>query len=279
MPLQRVSIPSPFYSSRGGAKVTTIVLHTAEGARTYQSLGSWFQNPTANVSSHVGIDDTPNTVGEYVPRSGKAWTQGDANPYCVSAELCGFASWDNAEWNRHPTMLANCAAWIAEEAAAFAIPITKLSPAQAQSPNVPGVCQHIDLAQMGGGHVDCGPAFTAPGGPYDQILAMAAGGAAPTPKPPEAPDMIPAPLSFVMNGNHQAFWVDDAGNLLHCYAPPGKGWTKENLGPGWNKDTGLSAGTGPAPGAGPDRVFGVRADGKRAQCYWTGKEWMTQPLP
>ena len=276
MALTRLQMPSPNYSSRGGATVTTIILHTAEGARTIQSLGSFFANPASQVSSHVGIDDTPNTVGEYVPRSGKAWTAASANPWSIQAELCAFAAWDSAEWDRHQTMLANCAAWIAEEAAYFGIPLTRLSPSQAQNAATKGVCQHIDLQSMGGGHVDCGPAF-----PMDRVLAMASGQSpAPSPPPPpEESDMIPAPLSFIMNGNQQAFWVDADGNLIHCYAQPGKAWAKETLGSGWNKDTGLSSGTGAAPGAGPDRVFGVRGDGKRAQCYWTGKEWQTQSLP
>ena len=42
-PLKRVWIPSPNYSSRGGAGVRLIVIHTAEGARTIESLGSYFQ--------------------------------------------------------------------------------------------------------------------------------------------------------------------------------------------------------------------------------------------
>lgn len=283
MALKRVGIPSPNISSRGGAKVRLIVVHTSEGAQTYQSLGNFFANPSSQVSSHTGIDDAaPGTIGEYCGRSNKSWTAAEANPYAVQTELCtpsGAAQgWSAATWASKKTMLANCAAWIAEEAAQFGIPIVKLTPAQAQG-GAAGVCGHGDLGAMGGGHTDPGPNF-----PWSDVLAMAAGGApAPAPTPdepePEAPDMIPAPLSFIMNGNQQAFWVDNAGNLLHCYAPPGKGWTKENLGGGWNKDTGLSSGTGASPGAGADRVFGVRADGKRAQCYWTGKEWMTQPLP
>jgi N-acetylmuramoyl-L-alanine amidase len=171
MALKRVAIPSPNYSSRGGRTVTTIVLHTAEGATTYQSLGAFFQNPASGVSSHVGIDDTPNTVGEYVPRSGNAWTAAAANQWSVQAELCAFAAWTPDQWAAHPTMLANTAAWIAEEAAALGIPIVKLTAAQAQDPNTRGVCQHNDLQAMGGGHWDCGPGF-----PIDQVLAMAAGG-------------------------------------------------------------------------------------------------------
>src|SRR5262252_4824003 len=111
MALQRVWIPSPNWSSRGGSSVSTIVMHTAEGARTYQSLGSYFQG-NVSASSHVGIDDTLGTIGEYVSRGNKAWTQANANPYCVSVELCGFASWSEAEWkNNHHNMLQNCAWW------------------------------------------------------------------------------------------------------------------------------------------------------------------------
>jgi hypothetical protein len=175
MVLRRVSLPSPNYSSRAGAAVTTIVLHTAQGATNFYDLGAWFQNPASGVSSQVGIDDTPGAVGEYVLPTGKAWTQGNANPWCVSAELCAFAEWDIATWNTHPAMLENCAAWVAEEAARFGIPILRLGPADAQDPGCPGVCQHVDLGAMGGGHWDCGPAF-----PIDQVLALAvqlAGGA------------------------------------------------------------------------------------------------------
>lgn len=171
MALKRVAIPSPNYSSRGGSAVRLIVLHTAEGALTYQDLGSFFANTASGVSSHVGIDDTVGTVGEYVQRSGKAWTAANANPYSVQAELCAFAEWDNAEWQRHPTMLANTAQWIAEEAAAFGIPIISLTDAQAQDGSSKGVCQHASLGSAGGGHWDCGLAF-----PIDQVLDMAATG-------------------------------------------------------------------------------------------------------
>jgi hypothetical protein len=173
--LQRVAIPSPNYSSRGGTGVRLIVLHTAEGALTYQSLGSFFANPAAGVSSHVGIDDSANTVGEYVRRDYKAWTAANANPYAVQAELCAFAAWTPAQWSAHPNMLANTAEWIAEEAATFGIPIVRLSAAQAQS-GAAGVCQHVDLGVSGGNHWDCGPGF-----PMDQVIAMAVGdGGAPT---------------------------------------------------------------------------------------------------
>jgi N-acetylmuramoyl-L-alanine amidase len=167
MALKRVWIPSPNYSSRGGATVRLIVLHTAEGARTYQSLGSFFGSSSSGVSSQVGIDDTLNTVGEYVARGNKAWTQGNANPVSTSAEMCAFAAWSASEWSKHQVMLENTATWIAEEATAFKIPIVRLNASQAQGSGR-GVCQHIDLGSWGGGHVDCGPAF-----PMNDVLNMA----------------------------------------------------------------------------------------------------------
>jgi hypothetical protein len=171
--LQRVWIGSPNYSTRSSS-VRLIVLHTAEGALTYQSLGNYFASSSSGVSSHTGIDDTAGVVGEYVHRDRKAWTQGNANSYSVAAELCAFAEWDAAEWSRHPQMLANTAAWVAEEADAFGIPLVRLSAAQAQDGYSAGVCQHVDLGAAGGGHWDCGPAF-----PIDDVIAMAQGGPAP----------------------------------------------------------------------------------------------------
>jgi Putative peptidoglycan binding domain len=181
--LLRVSIESPCWSSRGGAAVRLIVCHTSEGAQTYQSLGSYFQNDANQVSSHVGIDDTPNTIGQYVQRGNKAWTSANANPVAVQAELCtpsGAAQgWTANDWNQHEQMLRNTAAWIAEEAATFGIPIVKLTAQQAQGGET-GVCQHADLGAWGGGHTDCGNAF-----PIDQVLSWAkGGGGTPTPPPP-----------------------------------------------------------------------------------------------
>jgi hypothetical protein len=150
--------------------VRLIVLHTAEGARTYQELGNFFSNPASGVSSQVGIDDTPNVVGEYVRRDYKSWCAASYNPVATQAELCAFAAWSPEEWQLHPHMLANTAAWVAEEAQHFGIPIVALSAGEAQG-GAAGVCQHNDLGAGGGGHWDCGPAF-----PLGQVLDMARGG-------------------------------------------------------------------------------------------------------
>lgn len=175
--LERVPIPSPNYSTRGGAGVRLVVLHTAEGATTIESLGAFFANPSSGVSSHAGIDDKAGIVGEYVPPGYKAWTQGNANPVAVSAELCAFAEWDRAEWDRHPAMLLNAAEWVREECARFGLPIRALTADEAQG-NGRGVCQHVDLGAWGGSHWDCGPGF-----PMADVISKAASGGSSSPAP------------------------------------------------------------------------------------------------
>lgn len=207
-----------------------IVLHTAEGARTIESLGNFFGSSSAGVSSQVGTDDTPNTVGEYVRREYKSWTQGNFNPVCTSNELCGFASWSRDEWmNNHHTMLENTAKWIAEEAAHFGIPIRALSEAEAQGGGS-GVCQHIDLGAAGGGHVDCGSGF-----PYEYVLDMAKGGV--TPEPITEADMLTAVVK--KNGAIEVFVEKESGDVFHTwqkaendkwYSTDGKGIDWQHMG-------------------------------------------------
>jgi hypothetical protein len=226
--LKRVWIPSPNYSSRGGAAVRLVVLHTAEGATTYQSLGNYFASSSSGVSSHVGIDDTPNTVGEYVRPPDKAWTAANYNPAAIQAELCAFAAWTPSQWAAHPTMLENTAAWIAEECARHGLPCVKLTASEAQGSGR-GVCQHADLGAGGGGHWDCGPSF-----PIDDVISMARGGSGPpTPTPPavlaqEDPNMIA--VGQMKDGRFEVFVeaqpakAGQAGEVWHAWNAQGGGW-------------------------------------------------------
>jgi hypothetical protein len=220
MALNRVWIASPNYSSRGGTGVRLIVLHTAEGALTIESLGNFFANPSSEVSSHTGIDDKPNTVGEYVKRGNKAWTQGNANPYSVAAELCAFAAWTPADWDAHPVMLENAAKWVAEEAAAFGIPLMVLDDAQAQGGGR-GVTQHENLGAAGGGHWDCGPSF-----PIGRVVEMAGG--QPGQSAPSAPT-APAP------GGPAPPWP---GVYLRDFTedPSARTWQQQMSNRGWSID-------------------------------------------
>jgi hypothetical protein len=175
-------IPSPNYSS-GRGPYNKIVLHTTEGAQTIEALGSFFGSASAGVSSHFGADNRQRgIVGAYVKESDKAWTQGNANPYCLSMELCtpsgAAAKWTRDYWlNSQTTLVRNAADWVAWMAGKYGIPIRALTPSQAQDPNYKGVCQHKDFGSWGGNHSDCGSGF-----PMDKIIEWAKGGSpAPTP--------------------------------------------------------------------------------------------------
>jgi peptidoglycan hydrolase-like protein with peptidoglycan-binding domain len=233
MTLKRIWLPSPSYSSRQGATPRILVIHTAEGSRTIESLGNWFANPANQVSSHTGADDKQNTVGEYVKPDKKAWTQANYNPAAVAIELCGFAKWTTSEWDQHPNMLQNCAQWIKEEAARFGIPITKLTASQAQS-NGRGVCQHVDLGTGGGNHSDCGSGL-----PFDRILDMARGGGSggtspPSPAPPttKAPP-FPFPSSdYLGRPDGTSHWHDGHG-LGHDSQVGVRPWQTQMKSRGW----------------------------------------------
>ena len=217
MSLARVWIGSPNYSSRSGASARLIVLHTSEGAQTYQSLGSYFQGPV-DASSHVGIDNkVRGTIGEYVRRGDKAWTQANANPVCVAAELCtpagAAAGWSRDYWmTAQRVLLDNTADWIAEESKALGIPITWLSASEAQGSGC-GVCQHQDLGSWGGGHYDCGDEF-----PVDYVLDKAGGSSS-------APDVKPGvpPLH-----------VDYFGTAHNQQCPDVRTWQQQMAARGWS---------------------------------------------
>jgi hypothetical protein len=209
MTLSRRWMPSPNYSSRGGSGVRLIVIHTAEGALTIEALGSFFANPSAQVSSHTGIDDKPNVVGEYVARGNKAWTAASANPFSVQTELCAFAAWGPSDWANHPTMLSNCAQWIAEEAAYFGIPLVRLSAAQAQGGSA-GVCGHVDLGASGGGHWDPGPSF-----PWDQVMAMATGAS------PQPPTTKGGAVEICNTPSGKGYWVCGSDGGVFTYGDAG----------------------------------------------------------
>lgn len=173
MNLRRVWIRSPNYTS-GHQGRRLLVVHSSEGAQTYQSLGNFFANSANQVSSHVGIDNERGVIGEYVGRGDSAWTAGNANMVSVQAELCtpsgASNNWSRNQWLAKDNMLRNLADWLREESAATGIPLTLLTNSQAQGSGR-GICEHKQLGSWGGGHVDCGPNF-----PMDYVMDLVRGG-------------------------------------------------------------------------------------------------------
>lgn len=180
-------ISSPNRSRRSGAPVRLVCIHTAEGARTVESLGRYFQNASVQASSHVGIDDRG--IEQYVPYTEASWTLRSGNSVSDNAELCGFARWSRAEWvTQHEQMLRRTAAWIAERCAARGIPLRKLTPEQVRRGEA-GVIGHHDwtVGMRDGTHTDPGPGF-----PWDVVMALASTGATRLPAAPPSPTP-PAP--------------------------------------------------------------------------------------
>lgn len=182
--LGRIWIASPNYSS-GRSRNQLLVVHTSEGATTFRNLGNFLAQPSAGVSYQVGFDDTSSTqIGEYVKPERKAWAAMNANDWgehgCCCTPSGASAGWSRDVWLTHSTMLAACAAWLAEEAARYQIPLVKVSAADITAGHK-GVCGHGDCsaAGAGGSHFDPGGAF-----PWDEVLRMAIGAAPPLPTPP-----------------------------------------------------------------------------------------------
>jgi len=179
MALRRVWMYSPnFTSGNNGRRL--LVIHSSEGAQTYQSLGNFFAQSSSQVSSHTGIDnEVRGTIGEYVKRGNSAWTASGANMVSVQAELCtpsgASNNWSRNTWLSKDTMLQNLADWLREESQATGIPLNLLNNSQAQGSGR-GVCEHKNLGAWGGGHVDCGPNF-----PIDHVMDLAHGSSTPPP--------------------------------------------------------------------------------------------------
>lgn len=155
-----------------------VCIHTAEGARTVESLGNYFARSSVKASSHVGIDD--GGIEQYVPYSESAWTLRSGNSISDNAELCGFARWSREEWlGQHRGMLDHAADWIAERCRARDIPLRKLTPEQVRRGDA-GVIGHHDwtVGMRDGSHTDPGPGF-----PWDYVMQRAAAQTHPSPPP------------------------------------------------------------------------------------------------
>lgn len=138
-------------SSRNGQTPRIIVVHSTEsherpGSADLAAIGAWFDNPTAQASSHV-CTDADGTSARYVPDIAKAWHVANFNSQALGIEQIGQAAqgkWAKAE-------LKETARWIAYWSRKWGIPITHST--------TRGVCRHSDLGAAGGGHHDPGAGY------------------------------------------------------------------------------------------------------------------------
>lgn len=140
-----------------------VVLHTTEGDNQpglsdLEGLGSWFNNASSGVSSHIGNDCEGNDA-RYVPDEKKAWTQAAYNSESLSLEQIGYARNTTHQWHQAcGSQLWNTASWIAHWSIKYGIPIRK---AYAHNGRVlrNGVAYHSWLGPAGGGHSDPGAGY------------------------------------------------------------------------------------------------------------------------
>jgi hypothetical protein len=157
-------------SHRNGP-IRAIILHSTEGTNRpgigdLVGLGNWFDNPGAQASSHVGVDQDGHSA-RYVPDVRKAWTQANYNSSCLSIEAIGFAS-ENWAGKSKQAQRREMARWIALWSKAYKIPL-RYGKASSGVIVKSGVLQHRDLGVSGGGHHDISPRL-----PMGNILRYAA---------------------------------------------------------------------------------------------------------
>lgn len=155
-----------------GTKIKLIVLHTTEGhnrpgLEDLKSLASWFDNPNAQASSHVGNDAEGNDA-RFVADKKKAWTCAAYNSASLNIEQVGFSATAQSTWlAQNKAQLQNTAEWIAYWSKEHNIPIRKGRVFKGRV-LLAGVVQHSDLGVEGGNHGDCGEGY-----PFKYVMQLA----------------------------------------------------------------------------------------------------------
>lgn len=136
---------SPNYSSRGGKRITRIVIHDCEGS----FLGSIAQFKLVTIPNPVSVHYLLKEDGlecvQMVELPNKAWHACSANPWSVGIEAAGYSKrgFAEAEWQA----LASITAFLLKE---LDIPPFWSN----DTAGSPGFCSHYDLGVFGGGHTD-----------------------------------------------------------------------------------------------------------------------------
>ena len=168
-------------SSRNGADVIWIAVHTAEGptdelpadpaldSGSARQLLRYFQRDDVRASSHAIADDDELLDG-LVSYGRAAWTLRGGNSRSDNIELCGMAGWSRAQWLKHPGLLNNCARWIASRVRARGFSSARYVGTAGVKAGAKGVIGHVDYTEGTGDgtHWDPGSGF-----PWDYVIPKA----------------------------------------------------------------------------------------------------------
>lgn len=194
-------------SSRNGAKIVWLGVHTGEGATRAQAMYDYFDRDAIRASSHAIID--ADVTLACVPDYRAAWTMRSANPKSLNVETCGFAEMTREQWlsesdvtfpakaaggrlvtvRRPRQMLRRLATWLAEKCRAHDIPPIKLTVAQLAAGHS-GIIGHRDWteAMHDGTHQD--PESKRGTFPWDVVMAEVAAVLNPQATQPEQEDDV-----------------------------------------------------------------------------------------
>lgn len=128
------------------------VSHNHPGLSDLQAIGVWFQNPKAQVSAHVCVDNE-GLSARYVYSQLKAWHCAAYNRMSCGIEQI-LPGHDGLEITQ--AMYQETARWVARWSKMWGIPIRKGAVSNGRV-TVPGVVRHSDLGVLGGNHSDPGP--------------------------------------------------------------------------------------------------------------------------
>ncbi len=193
-------VPSPNYSSRGGARISKVIAHTCQG--NADGAAAWFAQRASQVSAHLILHESGLYAYQCVALNDKAWHACNFNPTTIGVEMGGWAEkgYPAAELNAD----ANIIAWLLHR---YGLPLR-----WAEHGLGDGFCSHWDLGAAGGNHDDIttDPAVW-------QAFAARVRAAYTAFDPATLPDWalhgLPAPLSIVTPPSAPARWTPPAHTL------------------------------------------------------------------
>jgi hypothetical protein len=169
-------------SSRNGATVRCLAIHTTEGIMRAADLRDW---TSWAGSSHASCDETgallDGAADGFVDYARAAWTIRNGNPWTDNLEICGWARWTRSDWLARPKLLEAVAVWLARRSTARGIPLQHLTVDKLRAGHR-GCIDHDDYSDATGDgtHWDVGESF-----PWDVVLprAVVLAGGSPPPAP------------------------------------------------------------------------------------------------
>ena len=139
--------------NRSRVNIWWVVLHSAEGD-TARGVGAWFQNPDAQGSTHLAVDDKE--CQRFLPNSAVCWGAKGANFHGFHIEQCGYAKWSTVIWRSHLATLKRAAYKTAFHCVKFGIPPVFIKAADLKAGRK-GVTTHVECSKaFGGTHWDPG---------------------------------------------------------------------------------------------------------------------------